>query len=86
MKAIADLFEGLGPNNTEKPSSQQGKKGKKEEKKIVQYDIPKNICFDFLAQESGWTKKKFDSALIEDVFNKTEELKTTFDEVSMLTI
>lgn len=52
----------------------------------MQYDIPMFICFDYLAQEAGWTKKKFDSQLIEAIFNKTEELKTTFDDVSMLTI
>lgn len=44
------------------------------------------ISFDWMAQQAGWTKKKFDSRLISRTFNQTEELKKTFDEVSMLTI
>ena len=86
-KAIEDLFEGLGPNNTEKPNSaEDDRKKKKETKAIVQYEIPMFITFDWLAEEAGWTKKKFDAQLIDRTFNQTEELKNTFDEVSMLTI
>ena len=44
------------------------------------------ITFDWLAEEAGWYKKKFDAQLIDRTFNQTEELKNTFDEVSMLTI
>lgn len=44
------------------------------------------ICFDWLAHSSGWSKKKFDSRLIENTFNMTEKLKTTYDEVNLLTI
>ena len=43
------------------------------------------IAFDWLAQESGWTKKKFDSQLIDITFTQTEELKKTFDEVTART-
>lgn len=81
------MFEGLGPNNTEKPNSAEDeRKKKKETKAIVQYEIPMFITFDWLAEEAGWTKKKFDAQLIDRTFNQTEELKNTFDEVSMLTI
>ena len=87
---IEELFEGLGPKNTEKPNSIDGesapKKKKSKEKIIMQYEIPLNISFEWLAQESGWTKKRFDSRLIDKTFLQTEELKTTFDDVTMLTI
>ena len=88
VKALEDLFEGLGPKNTEKPGSAESnhRRKKDKDKAIVQYEIPVNISFEWLAQESGWKKKRFDSRLIDRIFNQTEELKTTFDEVSMLTI
>ena len=88
VAAIEALFEGLGPKNTEKPNSadSRGREKKKEKAVIVAYEIPMHISFDWLANEAGWTKKKFDSPLIDATFNQTEELKTTFDEVSMLTI
>lgn len=44
------------------------------------------IAFDWLANNTGWTKKKFDAQLIDRTFNQAEELKTTFEEVYMLTI
>ena len=89
VKAIDDMFEGLGPNNTPKPNSADSDRKKKKEKEkapVPQYEIPMFICFEWLAQESGWTKKKFDVDLIDKTFQQTEELKTTFDNVSMLTI
>ena len=42
--------------------------------------------FEWLAQETGWTKKKFDSEEIEKTFDATEKLKVHFDEVNTLTI
>ena len=70
VKAIDDLFEGLGPNNTEKPNSadSRGREKKKERLAIIQYEIPQHIAFEWLANESGWTKKAFDSKLIERTY------------------
>ena len=42
--------------------------------------------FEWLAQETGGTKKKFDSEEIEKTFEATEKLKVRFDEVNTLTI
>jgi hypothetical protein len=84
------LFEGLGPNNTKKPSSGRSDRNKDKDKKkpavVAPYEIPMFICFDWMADSAGWTKKHFDSRLIDRTFNQTEQLKITFDEVSMLTI
>lgn len=71
VQQIADLFEGLGPKNTERPNSHESghrKKKDKKEKMIVQYEIPMNISFEWLAQEANWTKKRFDSRLIDRTF------------------
>ncbi len=73
VKAINDMFEGLGPNNTPKPNSAESDRKKKKEKEkekapVPQYEIPMFICFEWLAQESGWTKKKFDVDLIDKTF------------------
>ena len=71
VKALADLFEGLGPNNTERPNSAESghRKKKDKEKTIMQFEIPPNISFEWLAQEAGWVKKRFDSRLIDRMFN-----------------
>ena len=62
VKAIDDLMEGLGPNNTERPNSgDSNPKKKKEKQQLVQYEIPMFIAFDWLANNTGWTKKKFDA-------------------------
>jgi len=53
---------------------------------LVQYEIPNFIAFDWLANKTSWTKKKFDSMIIDRTFNQAEELKTTFEEVYKLTI
>lgn len=73
VKRIADLFEGLGPKNTEKPNSGESGPRKKRDKDrdkaaVAQYEIPMNIAFDWLAQEAGWPKKHFDSRLIDRTF------------------
>ena len=81
-------MEGLGPNNTERPASGDSNPKKKKEKQsnLVQYEIPEFIAFDWLANNTGWTKKKFDANEIDKTFKKAEELKVTFEEVYMLTI
>lgn len=88
VKAIDDLFEGLGPNNTEKPNSadSRGREKKKERLAIIQYEIPQHIAFEWLANESGWTKKAFDSKLIERTYQATSSLQNTFDKVQNDTI
>lgn len=81
-------MEGLGPNNTERPNSGDSNPKKKKDKghHLVQYDIPANIAFDWLANKTSWTKKKFDSLTIYNFFNKAEKLKKTFEEVHLSTI
>ena len=77
VKAINDLFEGLGPNNTEKPNSadSRGREKKKERLAVVAYEIPQHIAFEWLANESGWTKKSFDSLLIQRTYQETSKLQ-----------
>lgn len=52
-KTIVELFDGLGPKNTEKPNSAESgprkKKDKDKDKIMVQYEIPMNISFEWLA-------------------------------------
>ena len=94
-KMLAELFEGLGPNNTAKPPPDtRGMDRKKREEleaaaaaeMVEQFEIPVFASFEWLAQETGWTKKKFDSEEIEKTFEATEKLKVRFDEVNTLTI
>jgi len=69
VKAVENLFEGLGPKNTERPNSSESQaKKKKKEQVVVQYEIPQFIAFEWLAQEAGWSKKKFDQGLIDRTF------------------
>ena len=49
-----------------------------------QFEIPQFASFEWLAQECGWTKKRFDPNEIESAFAATEKLKVRFDEVNSL--
>jgi len=41
--------------------------------------------FEWMAQETGWHKKRFDSGLVDQTYDRTEKMKVEFDEVEKLT-
>ena len=49
-----------------------------------QFEIPQFASFEWLANETGFNKKRFDPHEIEKAFDATEKLKVRFDEVNAL--
>ena len=43
-------------------------------------------CFEWLAQETGWTKKRFNSRVIGETWEKVQQMYEDFGEIDKLTI
>lgn len=53
---------------------------------IVPAEIPQLMTFQWLSQEAGWLKQKFDSPTIIDVSMQIVDLKSKFDEIDKTTV
>ena len=58
----------------------------KDDQLIVPAEIPPLMTFQWLSQEAGWLKQKFDSPTIQDVSEQIIDLKQKFDEIDRTTV
>ena len=88
-----DKLRNVPPPKSKGGESTPGKgddtKDKKNHEKIDIPDlnlIPENATFEWLAQEIGVHKHRFDSYLIDQTFQRTEKMKGEYERVQRLTI